>query len=1234
VEHGLPQSEVLAMVQDSRGSIWIGTNGGGLSRFNGRTFETFTVDDGLPHNQINALSLDSKGILWIGAVNAFSEYDGYSFTNYSEDTPSNLVNYIQIYENADSSIGIISLDEQNAFRILNKRDDTITVLNNRFTELANERIIAATRLSDDILYVNTPSGLFEISEDIITYSNLNKLPEFRNRQIFPALSDRQHTLWILAFRNRNDVLIYTVRNGIPELFDTPETSWWRGVTNIFSDTYNRIWFGNLGQGMSSFDPATGKFRSFRQADGLASDFIISFLEDHQGNIWFGTRAGGLMKYGEKSFIAYNFQSVIDDDIVRVIYQDQNNDYWFSLAGGGVVRYNGNRFIAYPKDRYPGINNVRAITCLPGNKLLLASFNGLFEYDKGLIRAVDKRYNLSNMNFSGALVDADTLWLSSFNAGAVKIINGHYDFFNLQNGGLQSNIVSSLYKDSKGNIWFCTNNGVAVYSKGRMKMYTVDNGLNSSTILHITEDHQGRYWIASYYGGLNILDIDSFSYFTHSDGLTSNNIYSVLTDPQGNIWAGTQNGVDQIILDSTGNITDIRNYGIYDGFTGIECNGQANFIDRDNKLWFGTVKGAMKFDPDSHKKNIKPPITHITGIKLYFEDVNWQDESYTRYCSGVSPWFPLPQDLRLSHDLNHLSFEFEAISFLVPEKVQYQWKLEGLDKDWSPVTANNEAVYPNIPPGSYTFRIRAMNNNGLWNSEPAEFSFSIRPPWWNRWWFYSLISLVLAGIIFMSIRLRIRAIETRQHELEQIVAEKTTEVTQQRDEIVKQNYLLEQQKEEILTQAERLQAAYNNLEKLSEIGRIITSQLSVENIIETVYDSINNLMDATVFGIGIINDKKQTIDFHGIKEKGTTLDFLSFSLDDELRLSTYCIREKAEIFINDFEKEFKKYLPEITPAGDSGNSSSIIYLPLMIDKKVMGVITVQSFKKNAYTDYHLNIIRNLAVYTKIALENASSYQQIEDQSNNLKKANEDIRKKKKEIEMANKELIELNNEKNHLIGIVAHDLRNPLTSALSVSTSLRSDKKKMDSEDRERISYLVSALERMDNMISRILDISLIEQKKISLKCERVNFGAVASEVYTNLKESADRKRIQLHLEVIDVFGIADRNYLTQVFENLLSNAIKFSPPEKNVWIRVTDHNNEIRVNFIDEGPGISKEDRENIFMKFQTLSARPTAGEQSTGLGLSIVRKYIDVMGGRVWCESQPGKGSNFIVSFGKTADR
>ncbi len=348
------------------------------------------------------------------------------------------------------------------------------------------------------------------------------------------------------------------------------------------------------------------------------------------------------------------------------------------------------------------------------------------------------------------------------------------------------------------------------------------------------------------------------------------------------------------------------------------------------------------------------------------------------------------------------------------------------------------------------------------------------------------------------------------------------------------------------------------------------------------------------------------------------------------MSVYCANHKKEIFINDFENEYIKYLPAITPAGDTGNSSSIIYLPLIQARKVMGVITIQSFQKNAYTEYHLSILRNLAVYTKIALENTSAYKKIQEQTENLKKANEDISNKNLEIEKANEELIELNNEKNNLIGILAHDLRNPLTSSLSIASNLESNSDYLKEDDKASMSFLVSALNRMNDMIAKILDIRMIEQKRINLNCEKMDFEPVLQEVFTNFKSVANSKKIKLKLESKSIFGIADRNYLIQIFENLLSNAIKFSPPNRKVWSRLEEQNGEIRISFTDEGPGLSADDIKKLFKPFQRLSTQPTAGEKSTGLGLSIVKKYVDIMGGRVWCESEPGKGANFIVTFQK----
>ncbi len=263
-----------------------------------------------------------------------------------------------------------------------------------------------------------------------------------------------------------------------------------------------------------------------------------------------------------------------------------------------------------------------------------------------------------------------------------------------------------------------------------------------------------------------------------------------------------------------------------------------------------------------------PNVHITNIELYFREVDWSAENYSKFHSGINPWFKLPSDLVFPHDSNHFSFQFEALSYQVPEKVRYQWKLEGLDKEWSPVSDKTEAVYSSIPPGEYTFLVRGMNNDGVWNMEPASFNFIIKPAWWGSWYFFVLIILVTISSVTLAFRYRVKRIEMKKVELEKIISEKTREANEQ-------NKQLASQKEEITAQAERLQASYNNLENLSEIGKIITSQLSIEKIIETVYESINNLMDATVFGIGIINKEKHTIDFPGVKEKGKTLGYSEF-----------------------------------------------------------------------------------------------------------------------------------------------------------------------------------------------------------------------------------------------------------------------------------------------------------------------------------------------------------------------
>lgn len=452
---------------------------------------------------------------------------------------------------------------------------------------------------------------------------------------------------------------------------------------------------------------------------------------------------------------------------------------------------------------------------------------------------------------------------------------------------------------------------------------------------------------------------------------------------------------------------------------------------------------------------------------------------------------------------------------------------------------------------------------------------------------------------------------------------------------KANQTLQKQNEKIAQQSEKLKQAYQNLELLSTIGRDITSSLIIEEIIETVYENLNRLMDASVLGIGVYEHKKNRLHFPGVRERHLRLKDIYIDLTEEKSLAASCFNHQQEIILDNYYKSYASFIqPEKTPVPGDGNSTSIVYIPLSIGNKKLGVLTVQSFDEKAFDEYKINIIRNIGIYTKIALENANVYQKLELQSSSLKRANKSIGEQNKLIEEQYQELVSINLEKNNLINILAHDLRNPLATAMSMTELVRYEKENLSAEQYQASEIIWRGLNRMNDMIRKILDIKAVESKKINLDLETLNTNELIRPLERIFTDEAERKQIKLHFssESDEPLIIADRNYLIQVMENLISNALKFSPFQRNVFIRVYENDEKVRISVKDEGPGIPENECINLFKKFHKLSPRPTAGEQSIGLGLSIVKKYVEVMDGNIWCESKVGIGSEFTVEFNKEA--
>ncbi len=255
--------------------------------------------------------------------------------------------------------------------------------------------------------------------------------------------------------------------------------------------------------------------------------------------------------------------------------------------------------------------------------------------------------------------------------------------------------------------------------------------------------------------------------------------------------------------------------------------------------------------------------------------------------------------------------------------------------------------------------------------------------------------------------------------------------------------------------------------------------------------------------------------------------------------------------------------------------------------------------------------------------------LTDQKSEIEIQKSKIEKKNKALESKNKDLIDLNLEKNNVLGIIAHDLRSPMNHIIGLTSIMSYEKATLNDDQVQSLEMISDTSVRMREMINRILDINAMDAKELSLELEEVNVSNCLQNVIKEFLDPANKKNIQINTEIDQhIKALLDKNYTIQILENLIANAIKFNPKDKSIFIRLLHHNENIRIEIEDEGMGIKKTEQSKLFRKFQILSSKPTAGEKSTGLGLYIVKTFVEAMSGQVWCESSEGNGAKFIVEF------
>ncbi|MCU4165300.1 sensor histidine kinase [Carboxylicivirga caseinilyticus] len=1231
LEEGLPQSEINGLTEDQFGYLWVGTNGGGLCRFNGMGFEVFTRKDGLMDNIILGIHHDENYNLWIGTPKGIQKFDGREFKNILVSDSTIFADRLTFCEIGANNLWCLTRDISGLQTLYKIENDSLINFSEHLKEQITEdnfilRIVAD---GESNLLISTLHNLFRYDGSKLEIVETQELGIDDEAVKYPLLVDRSNLMWCMLFyRNEKSELIVHKPGGKIKTISLPEKIKNKAIFDAFEDRSGSLWFLIENGGVLNYSKKG--WRIFDKSNGLPTELVFKIHEDAEGNIWLGTLGSGLVRYSGDLFTSLNHTNGLTDDLTRTIFQDKKGTYYFADGDGGFSTLKDGVIKQFRDGEIADFTVISAFDDLPDGKTMICSRNGLFSFDGKKASLINTQYGWkSRIHINGVAHINDTTFFATIGFGLIKSVKGKATFYNSYNSNLIDNNITHLLVDSKSRLWITTPRGISLYENGAVINFADQKLLSSSYFLQAAEDGAGQIWFASYTKGLVRFNQSHWSTFDTSNGLSSDNIYSIIADDKGDIWAGAQNGVDKLLINSEGEVKDIEYFDRHDGFVGIENNSAANFKDKDGNLWFGTVKGVMRYNPSERRINYLPPPVYIRNIELSYKKPVWQSDEYLARYDSLVPWFGIPNQLSLPKEQNNISFTFDALCYTIPEKIQYKWRLEPIETEWV-YGKNNEIAYPSLPPGDYTFRVTAANNNGIWNDEGAFYSFSINPAWYQTFAFKVLLAAFVIIIILTFVFIWNQKIRRLRFEMETLVVAKTKEIRLQKTQIEAKNEELQKQKEQITKQAESISSSYKDLEKLTEIGKTLTANLSISRIFDLVYNATSEIMDTYLFGFGLYNKETNSLDFQNINLLGERMPFLTFTMDDTERLSIHCLLNDKEIYIRDFDKEYTNYVNEIRPVPGDINSKSIIYIPIKVNSAPFGVITVQSADINAYSNYHLNFMRNIGIYTSIALENASTFQQLKQQQSDLEVASQTAISQKEQMQQQRDALDRLYEENNHLIRLFTTELERPITSSLSIANALQSQKDVSVEEMNNALVKILESLWQIKDMLNQVSEIKRLEQDEFQIHESKVPLTSLLKEVVGQYEEYLKNKNIEVLWDLSDSVVMSDYTLLEKIFSNLISNAIKFSEPNTNITVNSYEEESKVTVGIRDEGPGMSEEDQQRLFTKFNKLSNHTNKSEVSSGLGLYIVKRYIDGLKGEITCTSHLGIGTTFYVRLPK----
>ncbi len=773
IKEGLSEQKVYCLLQDANDFIWLGT-ANGVSRFDGKKFENFSSQDSLASGGVWTIFEDSSGFIWFGHMNGgVSRYDGRTFEQATFDSVKITGDVNSINQIDDKMWFTSSYD--GAIRVDLPINDIKKIKGKQFRgkEGLSDQVFGSTVNSDGAIVCVTDVGLRRYNQEEEKFENY-RMPHmttyFQSTCLF---EDREGNIW---FGTQNGgIYKYIMSESRMEIIDLIRigfSSNW--ITCFTEDSKGRMWVGTWEGGIAVFDG--GEILKFNEESGLKASKIYDIIEDVEGNILIADQDNGLTIYKGDAFVTINDESILPDLNVNAIYEDRSGAIWFG-TNAGISRY-------YPgSDRKPVIYNEARNSIFEdirffredrnGNLWIGANAGGVILFNMKTSEFESQPEINSKLYREGQVkaleIDRDNnLWIGTVDGVTVGTINGQ----NFQNynsmDSLIVGVISALYCDPNGDMWIGTER---MGGRAGLIKYNADNddfkrvpALSGIIPRTMVMDGEGVLWIGTGEGLLAFLNDSIISSITQEDGLLSNNINLLCEGDDSSIYIGTNNGLNRYFPEKK----RIYSYTEKNGFTGIETKPNAVFKSPAGDLWFGTANGATQFRPEKAVTDELEPLTHIMGMRVNYE---------TR---------DMTEGLKLKYKERSVLFDYYSICLTNPDVVRYKVKLEGADEDWQPITDQTRANYPALTPGRYTFMVIAGNSQGIWNSEPVTYHFIIKPPFYLSWWFIMISVILIVFMVVTYIQVRERNLIKEKLVLEQKVKERTAEVVQKSMEIEQKN----------------------------------------------------------------------------------------------------------------------------------------------------------------------------------------------------------------------------------------------------------------------------------------------------------------------------------------------------------------------------------------------------------------------------------------------------------------